>query len=300
MMRRGLAAACLLLATTAQASVAVRDGMGNSVVLPAPAKRIVVLVPHAVETLYAIGAGKQLVAAVDYSDYPPAARRLPRVGGYSGLNVEAILQQQPDLIVAWRDGGNLRTVQKLRQMGIPVYYSAPVLPADIPREMRALGTLTGQQAGAEAQAVQFEQRMSRLQQRYRHSAPLRVFMQIGEQPVFTVSGQSFLGSLITLCGGRNVFGSLGTLAPTVGVEAVLAANPEAIVASGMGLARPEWLDQWKRWPGLAANANGHLFFIPPDILQRHTPRILDGATRLCEQLESVRAQRGDAASAVTP
>ena len=64
-------------------------------------------------------------------------------------------------------------------------------------------------------------------------------------------------------------------------------------ASGMGAARPEWLDQWKRWPDLAANAHGNLFFIPPDIVQRHTPRILDGASQLCEQLESVRARRAE-------
>ena len=105
--------------------------------------------------------------------------------------------------------------------------------------------------------------------------------------------QHLIADVIRLCGGRNVFGTLGTLSPTIGVEAVLAANPEAIVASGMGAARPEWLDQWKRWPDLAANAHGNLFFIPPDIVQRHTPRILDGASQLCEQLESVRARRAE-------
>jgi iron complex transport system substrate-binding protein/vitamin B12 transport system substrate-binding protein len=287
MMRRGLAAAGLLLATTAQASVAVRDGMGNSVVLPAPAKRIVVLVPHAVETLYAIGAGKQLVAAVDYSDYPPAARQLPRVGGYSGLNVEAILQQQPDLIVAWRDGGNLRTVQKLREMGIPVYYSAPVLPADIPREMRALGTLTGQQAGAEVQAAQFEQRMSRLQQRYRHSAPVRVFMQIGEQPIFTVSGQSFLGALITQCGGRNVFAGLALPAPQVSTEAVILARPQLMLAFS-----PALHAAWQRWPQLPAVAKGLQVTVDQDTISRPGPRLAGAAEQLCTTLDLARQKLG--------
>ena len=95
---------------------------------------------------------------------------------------------------------------------------------------------------------------------------------------------------VTNC-SANAFGSQAQLAPTIGVEAVLAANPEAIVASGMGDARPEWLDQWARWPQLEATARDNLFFVPPDLIQRHTPRILDGAERLCAQLETARRRR---------
>jgi iron complex transport system substrate-binding protein len=89
-----------------------------------------------------------------------------------------------------------------------------------------------------------------------------------------------------------VFAQLPILAPTVTVEAVIAANPEAIVASGMGDARPEWLDDWKRWTTLAAVAKDNLYFVPPELIQRHTPRILDGTEKLCEHLETVRGKRG--------
>ncbi|MCB1943482.1 MAG: cobalamin-binding protein, partial [Candidatus Accumulibacter sp.] len=94
-----------------------------------------------------------------------------------------------------------------------------------------------------------------------------------------------------LCGGENVFARLETMAPTVTVEAVIAANPEAIVASGMGESRPEWLDDWQRWTSLTAVARGNLFFVPPDLIQRHTPRLLDGAEELCRQLETARNRR---------
>jgi iron complex transport system substrate-binding protein len=94
-----------------------------------------------------------------------------------------------------------------------------------------------------------------------------------------------------LCGGTNVFGELAQLAPTISVEAVLAANPEVVVASGMGEARPEWLDQWRRWPALAAAAAGNLYFVPPELIQRHTPRILDGAQQVCDFLDQARAKR---------
>jgi iron complex transport system substrate-binding protein len=81
------------------------------------------------------------------------------------------------------------------------------------------------------------------------------------------------------------------LAPKVGVESVLVANPEVIVASGMDEERPEWLDDWRRWPQLDAVARGNLFFIPPALIQRHSPRLLDGATMLCQQLETARGRR---------
>ena len=107
----------------------------------------------------------------------------------------------------------------------------------------------------------------------------------------TVGGGQIISSVIRLCGGKNVFATLDTLAPTVTVEAVIAANPEAIVASGMDEARPEWLDDWKRWTTVMAVARDNLFFVPPDLIQRHTPRLLDGAERLCQDLETARARR---------
>ena len=161
-MRRLLWAAGLLAAWPALAQVSVRDGMGQTVSLPQPAQRIVALAPHLVEDLYAIGAERQLAAAVDYSDYPPAARQLPRVGGYSGISLEAVLRQQPDLVVAWRDGGNGRELARLRELGVPVYISAPVALVDVASELRRLGTLTGRVAPAEAAARRYESGLQQL------------------------------------------------------------------------------------------------------------------------------------------
>ena len=124
---------------------------------------------------------------------------------------------------------------------------------------------------------------------------MRVFYQIWDKPLMTINNEHLITRVMELCGGRNVFGDLPTLTPHLDVEGVLVANPQAIVASGMGEARPDWLDHWRRWPDLTAVKNGHLFFVPPDFLQRPTPRILDGAQQMCEALEQVRkdtAKRG--------
>ncbi|MFC3532160.1 cobalamin-binding protein [Vogesella facilis] len=286
-MRRLLLAAWLLAALPVGAQVGVRDGLGQLLSLPAPARRIVALSPHLVEDLYAIGAERQLVAAVDYSDYPPAARQLPRVGGYSGISLEAILRQRPDLVLAWRDGGNGRELARLRELGIPVYISAPVALADVASELRRLGTLTGRAAPAEAAARQYEDGLRTLQRRHARAAPLRVFVQVGDNPLFTVSSRSFLGSLLTLCGGRNVFAAAPLPAPQVSNEAVLAARPQVMLAFDASLPA-----RWQRWPQLPAVRDRLQFTLAPDPVSRPGPRLLEGAANVCAALNSARHKLG--------
>ena len=127
--------------------------------------------------------------------------------------------------------------------------------------------------------------------KYSARPPVRIFYEAWNRPLMTVNGEHLISDVIRLCGGDNVFAKLPMLAPTIDAEAVLAAMPEAIVASGMGESRPEWLDDWRKWTKLPAVAHGNLFFIPPDLIQRHTPRILDGAERLCGQLDEARSRR---------
>ena len=113
------------------------------------------------------------------------------------------------------------------------------------------------------------------------------------EPLQTLNGEHIISDVIELCGGRNVFADATALAPKIGLESVFKRNPEAIVASGMGEARPEWLDEWLQWPGLKAVKGNNLYFVPPDLLQRHTVRLLDGAEILCKSLATARAKRAN-------
>ncbi|WP_415247457.1 cobalamin-binding protein [Thauera sp.] len=291
------AMACLSAAHATPDSVETVDDIGTVIRLERPAQRIVSLAPHITELLFAAGAGPRVVGVVAYSDFPPEAKSLPQVGGYTQVNLEAVAALRPDLVVAWSSGNRDTHLDRLRALGIPVFINEPRNLDDVALSLEKLGRLAGTEATATAAARAFRIRHAILAARYRDRPPVSTFYQVWNEPMVTINDEHLIADVIRLCGGRNVFGSLAALAPKVGIEAVLAANPEAIVASGMGEARPDWLDQWKRWPDLAANINGHLFFVPPDLLQRHTPRILDGATRLCEQLESVRTDRGDAPAA---
>jgi iron complex transport system substrate-binding protein len=267
------------------------DDTGATVRLAQPAKRIVSLAPHITETLFAAGAGERIVGTVDYSDYPEAAKKLPRVGGYSSFDLEAVVALKPDLIVSFHSGNAPAHIEKLRGLGFPIYISQPNRIADVASEIERLGVLAGTSAIGNAAAGQFRARHAGLQKRYASRPPVRTFYQIWKQPLMTIGGKQIISDVVRLCGGENVFAALPTMAPTVTVEAVIAANPEAIIASGMGESRPEWLDDWKRWTSISAVARDNLFFVPPELIQRHTPRLLDGAERLCQHLETTRSRR---------
>jgi iron complex transport system substrate-binding protein len=303
MNRFGLVLTILLLAATcARAGVTVQDDRGNTVSLARPAERIVSLAPHATELLFAAGAGSRMVGAVDWSDFPPAAREIPRVGSYVQPDLERIVALKPDLVVAWYSGNEPRLVERLRALGYPVYVSEMRALEEVPAGIERLGRLAGTDAAASRAAADFRARRDRLQKSYAAGVPVRVFYQIWDKPLMTINNEHLITRVMELCGGRNVFGDLPTLTPHLDVEGVLVANPQAIVASGMGEARPDWLDHWRRWPDLTAVKNGHLFFVPPDFLQRPTPRILDGAQQMCEALEQVRkdtAKRGGDPRAAT-
>lgn len=275
----------------ASAQISVRDDSGAEVLLARPAQRIITLAPHLVETVFAAGAGARLVGTVEYSSFPEEVKKIPRVGGYSRLDLEAVVALKPDLVIAWQSGNSPAHVEKLRQSGLPVYISQPNRIEDIASEIERIGILAGTTRLASNAATNFRTRLAGLQTRYGHRPTVRTFYQVWHQPLKTIGGTQIISSVIRLCGGENIFGNLNVMAPEVSVEAILAANPEAIIASGMGEARPEWLDSWKSRTSITAAQRQNLFFIPPDLIQRHTPRILDGAEQLCRHLETARTRR---------
>lgn len=273
------------------ADIVLKDDTGATLRLPAPARRIVSLAPHVTENLFAAGAGGQVVGTVDYSDYPEAAKKIARVGGYSRLDLEAVAALRPDLIIAWESGNAPGHVAKLRSLGIPVFISQPNRIEDVAEQLEKFGQLAGTSAVANGAAARFRARLAEIRKQYSGQPRVPTFYQIWKQPLMSVGRQQIISDVISLCGGSNVFGQVEQMAPKVSEEAVLAANPEAIIASGMGDSRPEWLDDWKRWKQITAVARDNLFFVPPELIQRHTPRILEGAARLCEHLETARNRR---------
>jgi len=281
----------VLAACTAQAEVRVTDDYGYPLVLAAPARRVVSLAPHLTELMYAAGAGARLVGASQYSDFPPEAQRLPRVGSEASIDLEALVALGPDLVLAWPNAGSARAVERIAALGLPVFRSEPRELEDIARTLETFGRLAGTEAAASAAAQAFRARTADLARRHATRARVRVFYQVWDRPLVTVSGDHVISKVMRLCGGENVLADLPALAPQVGRESVLRADPEVIIASGANGAHPAWLDAWRAFPALAAVRGGNLYAIRPDLLQRHTPRLLDGADEVCRILEAVRTRR---------
>jgi iron complex transport system substrate-binding protein len=279
-------------ASSAHAVVGVTDDRGSSVQLPGPAKRIVSLAPHITELLFSSGAGERVVGTTEFSDYPAAAKAIPRVGSSTLLDLERIVQLKPDLIVVWGHGTPESQLDRLRSLGIPLFYNEPRVLDDIPRGILRLGVLAGTEPQARQAADLFSTRLASLRSRYADHRPVRLFWQVWEHPLLTISGRHFIGDVIRLCGGVNVFEALPALVPAVAIESVVAANPEAIITTTTDAADgSDGLDTWRKLPSLAATTRGHLIALDADTIHRASPRILDGAAVLCEQLEAVRAGR---------
>jgi iron complex transport system substrate-binding protein len=291
MRRLILVLALALPSFAARAEIRVVDDSGVEVVLKSPARRIVSLAPHVTETLFEAGAGHLIVGTVKYADYPEAAKKIPRVGDNAVLDMERIVSLQPDLIVVWLHGNSEKHLEKVRKLGIPVFYNRPNKLSEIPSSLARLGQLAGTEAQAGKAADAFAARLADLEKRYAHRPPVRLFFQVWQKPLLTINGTQIISDVIRLCGGKNIFAEEKLLVPTVDVEAVVGADPEAVVRTGKASDAESTLDLWRKLPDFRPTATRNLVLLKTDALGRHSPRILDGAALLCEELERVRARR---------
>lgn len=258
-----------------------------------PARRIVALSPHLTELAFAAGAGAQLVAVVEYSNSPPAARNLPRVGDAFRLDLEALAAARPDLVLGWPSGNSPATLERLRRLGYRVVELEPRRLADVGDQIEAIGRLAGTEAEAGQAARAWREGLAALQARYAQSRPGRVFYQIAPQPLLTVNREHFIGQAIELCGGENIYAGIPALTPVVSVESVVAEAPDVIVAGdytrGPGSpAAGSPLDLWRSWERIPAVARNRLYVIDPDLMSVPGPRLLTGITRLCAALNESR------------
>lgn len=276
----------LSLVATASASSAERTSDRSQV-------RIVSLAPHLTELAFAAGAGDRIVATVEYSDYPKAALAIPRIGDAFRIDMERVLELRPDVVLAWESGTPVPTIERLRELGLNVEIVSTQRLAQVPAALRHIGELAGTTSAAELAARRFETEFARLRDEYRDRERVSVFLQIDDQPLYTVNGEHIISEIASLCGGTNVFAALRDIAPTVGIEAVIAANPDAIVSTDASVA--DTVAYWRRWDTVTAVRAGNIFALSPDELTRATPRLVQGARDLCGALETARANLASSA-----
>lgn len=286
-----VAAFAIAAGASTHAATTVTDDAGQALTLAGPAQRIVSLAPHATELLFAAGAGERVVGVSAFSDYPPLVRVLPQVSGGVRLDIEQVLALRPDLAVGWSSGNAGSDLDALRRLGIPVFIAEPKKLDDLPATLLSLGQVTGHEAEAQAAAEQYRARLAKLRADYRDRTPVRVFVMISAQPLMTLNHAHLFQDVLRLCGGRNIFAARDTLAPTVSYESVLIEEPDVILFSSSLGSETALRDWWRDRVGLRAVREGRVYSMPADTTLRQTPRVLDGAAKVCAALDAARQSR---------
>ena len=257
--------------------------------------RLVSLAPNLTELVFAAGAGDRLVGVSAYSDYPAAALDLPIVGDAFTVDHEQLALLRPDALLVWQSGTPAHVVDELRRIGYHVEVIRTRSLDDVAAALLRIGEMTGTSETAAPAATRYTEGLADLGAQYADAEPLRVFYQVSRRPLFTINGEHFLSELIALCRGQNIFADLDELAPTVDVEAIVARDPEAMLASDE--AGDDAFTEWQRWPNIAANRYGNRFLMPADEIGRATPRLLLAGYSVCQALAEARRRRAVAQQA---
>lgn len=268
-MRRLLAVVLLLAAGLAQAAPG--------------AQRVVALAPSLSELMLELDAGERMVGVLDGGPRPPALAHLPSLGRYGQLNLEVLLSLQPDLILLWPDSIGPAMHAQLKTLGIPLIEAQPHSFAELAGQIESIGAAVGHAEQGAHLAAELRTRLAALAARYAGRAPLTVFYQVWDRPLYTLGGRQIVSDALRLCGARNVFADLELPAPQVGVEAVLARDPAVILVGA-----PEQLAAWQAWPQLAAVQRGQVWVVPDAGLERPSFQMLAATERLCALLERAR------------
>jgi iron complex transport system substrate-binding protein len=270
-MRTSLAFLMLLIAVTTHAA--------------AP-QRIVSLAPHLTELAFTAGAGDRIVATVDYSDHPDAARAIPRIGNAFRVDLERLLALRPDAVLVWESGNPAPMIERVRALQLPVVAFRTQRIDDVATALREIGRLAGTSEIAERAASDYERRIQELRDHYRERSPLRVFIEVDDRPLYTVNGRQIISEIVELCGGRNVFAALDELAPAIGIEAVIAADPQVIISTDDTV--PDAAAAWSRWRHIEAVRTGNVYTLRSDDIARATTRLTVAAEAVCNTLDTAR------------
>ena len=263
-----------------------------------PARRIVTLAPGLAELTFAAGAGDRLIATVEYSNSPAAARRVPRIGDAYRVDMEKLLSLHPDLVLGWAGGTPAALLERITQLGLHVEVIATYRLADISQAVRRIGALAGTLLLAEDKARAIEAAIAGLVRDYGSRSPVAVFIEVDDKPLYTVNGKQLISQVVELCGGRNIFADVAQLAPAIGIEAVIARNPQAILSTDDTVVDAR--AAWARWSSITAVRTGNIFTLNADEVAQPTTRIVAGALAVCGALDRARANLAALAKAPAP
>ena len=284
-----LALVLCLAALPTQARM-VTDEMGRKVQVPDQPQRLIGLTPSLTEVFFALGLGDKVVGATTWADYPPAARKLIRVGPYVSPNMERILALKPDLVLANKDGNPPWVVERLGELGVPVYVTVPGTPAELPADMERLGELLGAPQAGKRLARKLRQEMAEVAQRLKGATPRPTLVVIGSRPLVSVGEETMNHHLLTMAGGANIAAGVNQRWPRLNLEYIIEAKPQVIILStmerGQNLERD--LAYWRSLPGVGDRPGVRVEWISSDIIDRPGPRVGQGLKNLARLIHPER------------
>jgi len=271
-----------LTVTEQSAAGTVTDQLGRQVNIPDKLQRVVALAPSITEIIFALGQEHRLKGVTVYSDFPPEAAKLPKVGSYVHLDLERIVALKPDLCIAIKDGNPREVIQLLESLKIPVYAVDPRNLSTIMNTIIEIGKLLDANEKANILVRNMRSRIQRVESLVeKASYRPRVFYQIGISPVVSAGTNTFIHELIILAGGTNL--AEGPIPyPRFSREQVLVLSPEVFIITSMARAAvfEQVKNEWNRWPSLPAVRNNRIFLQDSNFFDRPTPRLVDGLEML--------------------
>lgn len=298
----GLILSCTIMPVSA---VTVTDDAGNVIALNATPLRIVSLAPSNTEILAALGLLDRMAGVTDVCDYPPEVKNLPRIGGYSSISTEKVAAARPDLVVA-SDITPRETVNRIRELGLSVVVVSPHTIADMIRDIRMLGTLTGTEDRAEDLADTLSARLAAIAAEGSGSRRPTIAHVVWNDPLYVSGSDTLQDDVIGRAGGTNAFaGKEGW--GTVTLEEFLMKNPDIIVVSGGGGmdngSRDVILEDFMENPhyaSLSAVKNHQVYAVDADVISRAGPRIVDAVEQVAAIVRSWREDEAAADASARP
>jgi len=234
------------------ASRTLTDEMGRKVVVPDHPHRVICLMPNVTDTVFALGAGDDVVAISDYTEFPAAALKKPSVGDLINPSIETILSMRPDLVIGVQPTGPMEVTNQLERVGIPVFLISPHGLAGIFHSVETIGTALNRTPEADALVHSLQQRVDAVRARTKDQPTPRVFMPIWYDPITTIGKNAFITEIIEAAGGRSVTDDLPMEWPVINMEVLLERAPDALLLVRGGKTTFQVLQDRPGWSSMAA------------------------------------------------
>jgi len=247
-------------------------------------QRIVTLSPHLAEWVYSLNADSRLVATVEYSDYPDAAKSIPRIGNAFQIDYEALAALQPDIILAWEGGNPEKIITRLEEQGYKLIRIPNAELFQLEKQVNQLAEILEVTEIATQKGKEYMENLLQLKNQFSELSPINIFYQISTQPIFTIAGNHNISEMLTICGGSNIFRDVDNLSAPINPESILANNPDVILTT-----KDIHQEVIEQWDGLIDEKN--ILAISADEVVRSTFRMAEGAENICQALDQWRQQK---------